>query len=33
MFRVANEQGDFYVAQIATPAGRDVTTTATGSGG
>jgi transcriptional regulator GlxA family with amidase domain len=27
VFTVANEQGDFYVARVATPAGRDVTTT------
>jgi transcriptional regulator GlxA family with amidase domain len=27
VFTVANEQGDFYIAQIATPGGRDVTTT------
>jgi transcriptional regulator GlxA family with amidase domain len=27
VFTVANEQGDFYVAQVATPGGRDVTTT------
>jgi transcriptional regulator GlxA family with amidase domain len=27
VFTVANEPGDFYVEQIATPGGRDVTTT------